>query len=66
MKKIQNRVEPLVCSVETAGRLLRLSRATAYAQCRTGRIPTVRFGRALRVPLAALERMLEVDSRKDE
>jgi len=49
---------PLVYSVEAAGRLLMLSRATAYAMCKSGSIPTVKFGRAVRVPRRALEAML--------
>lgn len=54
-------------SVEEAGRHLGLGRATAYAQARVfertdGRegIPVLRFGRTLRVPTAALLRMLGV------
>jgi len=50
---------PLVYSVEEAGRLLRLSRATAYKMANNGSIPTLRFGRAVRVPVKALEALLE-------
>jgi len=44
--------------VETA-RLLRISRGTAYAQIRLGVIPSIKCGRRILVPRAALMRMLE-------
>ncbi len=50
--------EPLVYSVPEAGRLLSLSRATAYSLCAQGIIPTIRLGRRLVVPKVAIERML--------
>jgi excisionase family DNA binding protein len=49
----------LVMSVPEAGRILRLSRNSAYEAARRGEIPTVRIGRLLRVPRTALEKMLE-------
>jgi excisionase family DNA binding protein len=49
-----------VFTVEEAGcKILRLSREAAYAAARTGRLPTIRVGRRLLVPRAALERLLE-------
>lgn len=59
MTETESRDAPLVYSVEDAGRLLRLSRATAYAMAKNGSIPTVRFGRSVRVPRKALEALLE-------
>ena len=50
--------ESLVLNVPEAGRLLNLSRATAYSLCRQGVIPTIRLGRRLVVPKIAIERML--------
>ena len=50
--------ESLVYDVPTAGKLLNLSRATAYSLCAQGVIPTVRFGKRVVVPKAALEKML--------
>jgi len=50
--------EPLVYDVPTAGKLLNLSRATAYAMAAQGVIPTIRFGRRLVVPRKALEELL--------
>ena len=51
--------ESPVLTVEEAGRLLRLSRGSAYEAARSGQIPTLRIGRRLLVPRAALERLLE-------
>jgi excisionase family DNA binding protein len=50
--------ESLVFSVPEAGRLLALSRATAYMLANQGIIPTIRLGRRLVVPKIAIERML--------
>ena len=50
--------ELLVYSVPEAGRLLSLSRATAYALASQGVLPTIRLGRRLVVPKIAIERML--------
>jgi len=50
--------ESLVYDVPTAGKLLNLSRATAYSLAAQGKIPTCRFGKRVVVPKAALEQML--------
>jgi excisionase family DNA binding protein len=42
-----------------AGKALGLSRNHTYEAARAGEIPTVKFGRTIRVPLAALRKMLE-------
>lgn len=42
-----------------AGRALGLGKNRTYESARLGEIPTVRFGRSIRVPMAALRRMLE-------
>lgn len=52
--------EPVV-SVERAGKCLGVSRSTAYLAAREGTIPTIRLGRRLVVPTAALRRLLELD-----
>ena len=49
----------LVLSVPEAGALLGLTRNASYEAAARGEIPTLRFGRKLRVPRMALERMLE-------
>ena len=49
----------LAMSVEEAGALLGISRSLAYAAARDGRLPTVRFGRRLLVPVQQLEAILK-------
>ena len=48
-----------VLTVEEAGRLLRISRQSAYQAARAGELPTIRIGRRLLVPRARLEALLE-------
>jgi Helix-turn-helix domain len=57
---------PEVLTVEEAAAVLRIGRTAAYELCRQWRatrgrtgIPVLAFGRTLRVPKAALVRMLE-------
>ena len=59
MAKVEIPDEPTM-SVEQAGRLLGLGRSKAYEAARTGEIPVLKFGRALRVPTAALRQMLQL------
>ena len=51
--------ESLVYSVPEAGRLLGLSRVTAYEMAKQGKIPTLRFGKRMCVPKRAIAEMLE-------
>ena len=52
--------EPKTISVPEAGRIYYdLSRNGSYEAARRGEIPTIRVGRLLRVPVAAMERKLE-------
>jgi excisionase family DNA binding protein len=51
----------LTLSVPQAGQLLRLGRSQAYEAAARGEIPTLRFGRSLRVPKAKLRRMLGLE-----
>ena len=54
----------LTISVPVAGeRYFALSRNGSYEAAKRGDIPTIRIGKLLRVPVRALERMLEM---KDE
>ena len=48
----------LVYDVPEAGALLGMSRNAAYAAAKRGDIPTVKIGKLLRVPVRALEEML--------
>lgn len=51
---------PLTISVPEAGaKLFGLSRCGSYIAAKRGDIPTVKVGRLLRVPVAALDRVLE-------
>jgi excisionase family DNA binding protein len=45
-------------TVEEAGKILGVSRNTAYTAVKRGEIPTIRLGRLLLVPKAAVDRML--------
>jgi excisionase family DNA binding protein len=47
-----------VGTINEAARMLLISRGSAYEAPKRGEIPTIRIGRRLLVPLAALERML--------
>jgi excisionase family DNA binding protein len=55
--------EPLTVSVPEAGRLLGLSKDSAYQAARRGQIPTLLIGGRLLVPKRAIEHMLETASR---
>jgi excisionase family DNA binding protein len=46
--------------VEEAGRLLGLGRNTAYQAVKVGTIPSIKIGRRLLVPKAAIDRMLGI------
>ena len=50
--------EKLAYSVEEAARLLGISKTSAYQATQVGELPTVRIGRRLLVPKAALDRLL--------
>jgi hypothetical protein len=51
---------PLTISVPEAGeKYFGLCRNAAYEAARRGDIPTIKIGRLLRVPVRALERMLD-------
>ena len=51
---------PATISVEEAGKLLGLSRSSAYRAAARGQLPTLVFGRRLLVPTARLLEMLGV------
>jgi excisionase family DNA binding protein len=52
------KAEPTI-SVERAGRLLGVSRGSAYEAVRRGEIPSIRIENRIVVPTAALVRLLE-------
>ena len=49
----------LVYTVPEAGAMLGLTRNNSYIAAKKGLIPTIRIGALIRVPKAALNRMLE-------
>ena len=60
-------MEDMTVTVEEAAALLGLSRNSAYNGVREGGIPSIRIGRSIRVPCAALRKMLGYEEpRRDE
>jgi excisionase family DNA binding protein len=53
-----NDVKPALMTVEEMGYYLRISRAKAYAMAQAGQVPTVRFGRSVRIPIKLLDEWL--------
>lgn len=53
--------EARTISVELAGKMLGLSRASSYQAAATGELPTIKIGRRLLVPRAKLAAMLGED-----
>jgi excisionase family DNA binding protein len=51
-------LERRVVTLTEAAAILRISRGSAYEAAKRREIPTIRIGRRLLVPAAALERML--------
>ena len=54
--------ERRVVTLNEAAKMLRISRGSAYEAAKRKEIPTIRIGRRLLVPSAALERMLAGDT----
>lgn len=64
---------PQTLTIEEAAKVLRIGRTTAYALAREWRttggrsgLPVLALGRTLRVPRAALDRLLDPSGRADE
>jgi len=59
---LSDKNEPLTLTLtvpEAGWRYLGLSRNSSYAAAERGEIPTIRVGRLLRVPVRAMERLLD-------
>jgi excisionase family DNA binding protein len=59
---LETKPERRVVTLSEAASILRISRGSAYEAAKRREIPTIRIGRRLLVPLAALERMLASDT----
>jgi excisionase family DNA binding protein len=59
-----NEDQRLVYEVPEAGAMLGLTRNASYDAAKRGDIPTIRFGKLLRVPKAAFHKMLQGTSQK--
>lgn len=59
--EIPNPEDQPTVTVELAGRAVGLSRGAAYQAVARGDIPSIRVGRRIVVPTAALRRMLHLD-----
>jgi excisionase family DNA binding protein len=57
---------PAFLTVPEAAQVLRIGRSAAYEAAQRGELPTVRFGRRLRVPRHALLRLARLDSEHDD
>ena len=58
---------PLTMSVPEAGKkYFDLSRDGSYRAAERGEIPTIRVGRLLRVPVRAMERLLDIVGRRQD
>jgi excisionase family DNA binding protein len=51
--------KPDVLTVAEAAELLRVNPKTVYKAVENGQLPVLRFGRIIRIPVHALERMLD-------
>lgn len=58
--------QPLTYTVDEAAKLLRIGRNQGYDAARSGELPTIKMGKRILVPRAALQRMLgEAVAEKD-
>ena len=58
--------ERLTLTVEEACKRLGIGRSLGYELARQGQLPTLRLGRKLVVPAAALQRMLENTGQRED
>jgi excisionase family DNA binding protein len=56
---VKGAMERLTLTVEETAKALGVGRTTAYELVRTGQIPSLRLGRRLVIPRAALMKLLE-------
>ena len=58
--------DKLTLTVQEAGRMLGISRATAYQLANQGKLPVIRLGRRLLISKAGLERMVNEAGAKSQ
>ncbi len=56
---------PVVHTVGEARKILRISHGAAYNGIRSGEIPSIRIGKRILIPAAALQRLLEEAGEKN-
>ena len=56
---MEEKLEPLTYRIEEAAQLLGIGRNHAYEAAKRGEIPSVRIGKRLLVPKAALDKLLK-------
>ena len=56
---MDNQEHTAVMTVEEAAEYLRIGRGHAYEMVREGRIPSLRMGRRILIPVSALQRLLD-------
>jgi len=56
---MQETMQPLLLNVAQVAKMLSLGRTKVYDLIATKQLPVVRFGRAVRVPSASLQRWVE-------
>lgn len=59
-------MEPLLLRVPEAARMLEIGISTLYQRIASGEIPYVKFGRAVRIPRAALEHWIEEQTERGD
>jgi excisionase family DNA binding protein len=59
MEMIEDEIQRRTLTIEEAAKGLGISKASAYEAARSGELPTIKIGKRILVPLAALDRMLE-------
>lgn len=60
----EHEVEKLLLKPSEAFRAISIGRSTGYALIASGKLPSIRIGRAVRVPVVALKQWVEQQTKK--
>ncbi len=63
---LKDNVEQILLKPKKAFELLDISRSTGYAMIASGELPSIRIGRAVRVPVDALKQWVERQTTKGD